>query len=271
LAIQQQFKKLQEEHQQLRLELEALRAAKNPLVEENPAHSHDEFASAIGSAVDSLQMHMSRMSNQVSDFAVREISVQAKVSLEVTSLGVLTYRFIRPGDPIDAQKISTVSLTIVPVPKQDKIGTLGPGVLNAAVGLEGIPGLSEDLRARLGQHNIHTVADFLEVSTRARSAVRLAALLEVDRELLNGWLAQAQLLMLQGMDSQTASLLYEAGIRGLNDLASLTSEDVLDRYERQASAINGPTRKRLNVGQVESWIKIARTYTGTDGPTIANS
>lgn len=231
-------------------------------VEDNSSgHTHDEFAGALSLAVDSLQAQLSEMSNPVSDFGLREVSLQAKVMLDVTPLGTLKYRFIRPGDVVDAQKVSTVSMTIVPVPKQDKVGALIPGEFKRQVGVEEIPGITEDGNARLRQHGIYTASDFVQVGTRLRGAVRLAALLDVDRQRLNEWLARAQLLMLEGMNTQTASLLFDAGIRGLNDLASLTPEQVISRCEKQNGA---PTsfEQRLAPAQVEGWIKTASAFTG---------
>ncbi|HEV7473881.1 MAG TPA: DUF4332 domain-containing protein [Pyrinomonadaceae bacterium] len=228
------------------------------------ARTHEEFAGALSLAVDSLQTQLSEMSNPVSDFGLREVSLQAKVMLEVTPLGILKYRFIKPGDLVDAQNASTISMTIIPVPKQDKVGTLAHGEFQRQVGVEEIPGITEDCNARLRQHGIYTTADFVQVGTRLRGAVRLAALLEVDRQRLNEWLARAQLLMLEGINSQTASLLFDAGIRGLNDLASLTPEQVISRCEKQ----NGTpvSAKHLALAQVERWIKSASAYTGDSLP-----
>lgn len=251
---------LQEENLRLRKQLGDLTDGCWPVAEgDSPVCGHEDLAGGLSSAIDGLQSQLSQMSNAVSDFGLREVSLQAKVMPEITSLGVLNYRLIRPGGAVDPQTISTLSLTIVPVPKQDKVGTLSPGEFKRHVGVEEIPGIGEDGNARLRRNGIYTATDFLQVGTRARSAVRLAALLDVDRQRLNEWLAQAQLLMLEGVNSQTAGLLFATGIRGLNDLASLTPAEVLSRYEKQAGSSKLP---RLNPAQVEMWIKTARTYTG---------
>jgi len=238
-----------------------------PVTEDSAPTTHEDFAGALSLAVDSLQSQLSQMSNQVSDFGLREISVQAKVILEVTPLGVLTYKFIKPGDQIDAQAISTLSLTVVPVPKGDLVGTLSPGKFNGHSGVEEIPGITKDNSARLRELGIFTASDFFKVGTRVRSAVRLAALLDVERQQLNEWLAHAQLLMLEGINGKTATILIDAGISNINDLASLTPEQVMTRYKQQADT-QGSSAPRLALTQVEQWIKTARSYTGTPDTTV---
>jgi len=253
---------------QLNNQLERLNGEKEkPVMEDFPSPTHDDFAGALSLAVDSLQGQLSQMSNQVSNFGLREMSVQAKVMLEVTPLGVLTYKFIKPGDQVDAQAISTISLTIVPVPKEDMVGTLSPGKFNGKVGVEEIPGINKDRSARLKQLGIYTASDFFKVGTRVRSAVRLAAYLDVERQRLNEWLAHAQLLMLEGINGETATILIDAGISNLTDLASLTPEQVITLYKQQADTQGSPA-PRLIPRQVEQWIKTARSYTGTPDPTV---
>ncbi|HSS21106.1 MAG TPA: DUF4332 domain-containing protein [Pyrinomonadaceae bacterium] len=230
--------------------------------------NHEDLASALGFAVDSLQTQLSQMSNPVSDFGLREVSLQAKVTMNITPLGVLTYRFISPGDKVDPQTINTLSLTIVPVPKQDPVGTLTRGDFQREIDVEKIPGIDKEIKARLQQQGIYTTSDFVQVGTRLRSAVKLAALLDVDRERLNEWLARAQLLMLDGMKSETANILFDAGIRSLVDLASLTPQQVIRRYEKQAATTRDPDQ-RLDETQVEQWIRTASIYTGTPDKSLA--
>lgn len=256
--LEQQVEQLREETARLRQQVESLKATGAG----GDARSHEEIATALSSAVDSLQTQMSQMSNSVSDFAVREVSLQAKVSLEVTPLGTLNYRLIRPEDQIDAQKISTFSLTIVPVPKQDEPGTPRPASFNTQVGIDEIAGIREAQRERLYQQNIYTVGEFLRVGTRARSAVHLAALLEVDREGLNALLSHAQLLTLDGVAGHTASTLFDAGVRGFRDLASFTPEGLLSLYEQHASTPDHAPLKDLTLTQATSWVKTARAYVG---------
>jgi Domain of unknown function (DUF4332) len=228
-----------------------------------PLSPQEDFASAVSSAIDSLQTQMSQMSNRVSDFAVREASLQVKVSLEVTPLGTLNYRLVRPEDPIDPQKISTLSLTVVPVPKPEGHCALKPAQVNTEVGVAEVAGIGDALSARLHRNNIYTVGEFLQAGTRARSAVQLAALLEVDRRCLSELMAQAQLLMLNGIDGPTAEVLHSAGIRGFNDLAALTSEEVVSRYERRAAALGQKRPARINPAAVKAWIDTARIYLRT--------
>jgi hypothetical protein len=163
---------------------------------------------------------------------------------------------------VDAQKISTLSLTVVPVPKPEGHGTLKSPQLNPQVGVDEIGGIEDAQRARLYRNNIYTVGEFLQVGTRARSAVQLAALLEVDRQRLSDFMAHAQLLMLKGIDSQMANILYSAGIHGFNDIASLTQEEIVSRYEQRARELGEEAHRRISPTNVKTWIETARTYIG---------
>ena len=259
-TLLRQISRLRKENRQLK------KGAAAPTLAAGPAGAvyrpQEDFANALGSAVDSLQTRMAQMSNPVSDFAVREVSLQAKVSLEVTPLGTLAYRFVGPSESVDAAKLSSLSLTIVPVPRQDGSGAPALADLDVQVGIEQIPGLGEKRRERLRSHDIYTVGEFLQVGTRARAAVQLAALLEVDRLRLSEWLTHAQLLMLRGVDGRTAAALHDAGIRGFDDLASLQPEEVVARCRRRAADADHPAPAGITPAQAESWVKTARTYTG---------
>ena len=262
-TLLRQISRLRAENRQIKQRTSPTASEFGPAVGSAPVYlPQEDFAYALGSAVDSLQTHMAQMSNPVSDFAVREVSLQAKVSLEVTPLGTLAYRFVNPSEGVDASTLSSLALTIVPVPKLNGAGAPDLADLDAQVGVEHIPGLGERRRERLRRHDIYTVGEFLRVGTRARSAVQLAALLEVDRLRLSEWLTHAQLLMLQGVDGPTASVLHEAGIRGFDDLASLAPAEVSERFERQAAKSARPTLRGITPAQAESWVKTARAYTG---------
>ena len=63
------------------------------------------------------------------------------------------------------------------------------------------------------------------------------------------------------------TILIDAGISNINDLASLTPEQVMTRYKQQADT-QGSSAPRLALTQVEQWIKTARSYTGTPDPTV---
>lgn len=273
-ALLQQTSRLRAENRQLKTRLDAAVVAGDVrAVGVNSAGNvyrpQDDFASALGSAVDSLQANMARMSNPVSDFAVREVSLQAKVSLDITPLGTLAYRFVNPADRVEPEKISSLSLTIVPVPKQNGAATLDAAGLDSQVGVEELPGLGKDRRERLRRQDIYTVGEFLQAGTRARSAVQLAALLGVDRLRLSEWMAHAQLLMLEGVDGQIASVLHDAGVRSLDDLATLSPEEVLARYERQAGKSGQLACESITLARAEAWVKTARAYTGkTNAPDV---
>ena len=57
------------------------------------------------------------MDNPVSNFAVREFQLEAKVHVDITPLGTVGFRFVEPGDAVDAAALSTLNIAVVPVPK----------------------------------------------------------------------------------------------------------------------------------------------------------
>ncbi|HYR12361.1 MAG TPA: hypothetical protein VEQ60_31530, partial [Longimicrobium sp.] len=86
----------------------------------------DDFASAVSHSLDTLQTRLAGLSNPLTDFAVREFSIDARVAVNVTPLGTVEYRFIRPGETVAPAAVSNVSMKVVPVPKQTQAGSWTP-------------------------------------------------------------------------------------------------------------------------------------------------
>ena len=80
--------------------------------------SSDEFASGVQHSLDVLQDKLATMENSVSTFAVREFSMQSKVLVDVSDLGTIGLRFVKPGEDVESTSLSTVSITVVPLPKE---------------------------------------------------------------------------------------------------------------------------------------------------------
>lgn len=226
----------------------------------------DDFASAVSHSLDTLQSRLTGLSNGVTDFAVREFQIDAKVAVNVTSLGTVEYRFIQPGEAIDSTAVSSVSLKVVPVPRQTQAGTWSPVEHTPAVGVEEIRGIGKQLRGDLNDRGIYTVGDLLHAGGRVRGSVELARELEVDRYRVDEWLAHAQLLTIRDVTGRIAGVLYEIGVRSLKDLAAREPVELAAAFNAQV-ALTG--RKRIDdqtAATVTPWIRAARNYLGNQTP-----
>ena len=256
---------------------------------ETSKRTPDDFATAVSNSVDKLQTRLAGLTNPTSDFVVREFNLEAKVYIDVNEQGEIDYRFIRPGDNVDPQKVSNLALKLMPVPKQETApvpapdtpappapapGSLSPGGVTPRpatplgveapgslpgqdLPLESIAGLGADLRDRLGQNNIHSVAEFLQAATRARTIAAFSAMLDVDRQRLGNWVMQAQLMTLGGIDAAMAQALIDFGITSLRAMAGANAQILLAEYNAQAAANEVPA---ATLADVQRWIATAKTY-----------
>lgn len=222
----------------------------------------DDFASAVGHSIDTIQSRLAGLSNPVTDFAVREFSIDARVAVNVTPMGTVEYRFIQPGESIDPAAISNLSMTVVPVPKQSAAGAWLPTEFTPTVGIEEIPGVGRQVRAHLNDQGIFTVADLVHAGSRVRSSVELAALLDVDRARLAEWLAHAELLTIRDIDGGMSGVLFEIGIRTLDALAAAQPEELAARFNQQLVRTGRKRVAPVDAAAVTPWIRTARAYVG---------
>lgn len=222
----------------------------------------DDFASAVGHSIDTIQSRLAGLSNPVTDFAVREFSIDAKVAVNITPMGTVEYRFIHPGESIDPAAISNLSMTVVPVPKQSQAGSWVPTEFTPSVGVEEIPGVGRQMRTRLNEQGIFTVADLVHVGSRVRSSVDLAALLAVERARLAEWMAHAELLTIRDIDGGMSGVLYEIGIRTLDALAAVQPEELAARFNNQLARTGRKRVAQVSAATVTPWIRTARAYVG---------
>lgn len=253
-ALKQELARVQKENEQLKGQIKAMRASSS--------RPPDDFASAVSHSLDTLQSRMTQMANPVTDFVVREFSVEAKVHIDVTPLGTFEYKFIDPGEDVDPQKISRIGMTIVPVPKQTAAGSWTRPDFTPFLGVEEIQGIGENYRKLLNKHQIFTVGDLLTAGSRVRSSVELASMLKVDRERLGHWLSHAQLLTVRDVDGRTAEVLFASGIKGLKDLAELTPEELVKTFNERVTKLGHKNLKHITPAQAETWIKTAQSYIG---------
>lgn len=222
----------------------------------------DDFASAVGHSIDTIQTRLAGLSNPVTDFAVREFSIDARVAVNVTPMGTVEYRFIQPGESIDPAAISNLSMTVVPVPKQSAAGAWLPTEFTPTVGIEEIPGVGRQVRTHLNDQGIFTVADLVHAGSRVRSSVELAALLDVDRARLAEWLAHAELLTIRDIDGGMSGVLFEIGVRTLDALAAAQPEELAARFNQQLVRTGRKRVQPVDAAAVTPWIRTARAYVG---------
>ena len=220
---------------------------------QSPARSSDDLAAGLQHSLDSLQQQLGEMANGVTNFAVREFALESKVHVDVTELGTIGFRFVQPGEDVNAAALSTVSLTVVPVPKP--VADAAPAPADPAV--DSIDGLSADQVRSLRAAHVSTVSSFQQVATRARTSASLVSLLGVDRATLGRYTLLAGLLTVPGLDRTKAAVLYDAGLTDVAALAAAAPADVVKRYARAAKARRDDDGFRPTATDAAGWIAAA--------------
>jgi hypothetical protein len=233
--------------------------------------SPTDFAAAVQRSIDKLQSQLATMTNAVTSFAVREFKLETHVQLEVTAFGDITYRFPSPTSKPDPGTLSRISLDLVPVPKQTTAGTFKPGMFKPETSIADIAGLAADQQVALHRHQIDTVGDFLAVATRARSSIELAGLLKADRQQLAGWVANAELLTIEGIDGPRAAVLVEAGIHGLAGMAAVGVDRLVKQFKAALSKTEHRDARPVGPTEAAHWIQAAKAYLGQAAPAAAKS
>lgn len=222
----------------------------------------DDFASAVSHSLDTLQARLTGLTNSMSDFAVREFAIDAKVAVNVTPLGTVEYRFIQPGESVDPSAVSNISMKVVPVPKQTQAGAWSPVEHTPAAGVEEIRGIGKQLREQLRERGIYTVGDLLHAGGRVRGSVELASMLQVDRYRVDEWLAHAQLLTIRDVTGRIAGVLYEIGVRSLRDLAGREPAALALEFNAQVQRTGRRRVAHVTAAVVTPWVRAARNYLG---------
>lgn len=241
---------------------------------ETTKRTPDDFATAVSDSVDKLQTRLSNMPNKISDFVVREFDLEAKVYIDVNEEGEIDYRFIQPGDNVDPLKVSNLTLKLAPVPKPESpepapdptpTPTLAPAPRSSVplpgsdIGVERLVGEGGEAREKLSRNNIHTLADFLQVATRARTLAQLSSMLEIDRQRLGNWVIQAQLMTISGISAAMAQVLIDLGMASLKILAGADPAALLAQYNTAAAAQTLPA---ATIEDAQRWIATAKLAVG---------
>lgn len=254
LSLKQQMSQLQVENIQLKEQLQLERASHN--------RTADDFASAISHSIDSLQTRLNESKNPVSRFAIKELEIDMRVHAEVTALGTLDYRFIKPEEAIDPDRLTNLRMKVVPLPKDDMTGSWTVPEFTPMRDIEEIQGIGEVYQKRLNKSNIYTVADLLTAGTRVRSKVELASMLEVDHNKLTDWLNQAELMTIKDIEGRVAEVLADINVTSLAQLAEQDAEALLAAYNQRVAEVNHASLKPVTVEVVQQWIKSAVAYVG---------
>jgi hypothetical protein len=222
----------------------------------------DDFASAVQQSVDELQQRMATMRNAMSNFAVRELKLDAGVFVQVSPVGSIEYRFIQPGDNIEAAAVSRLSLDIVPVPRNDLAGVWTANLFQPELPISALPGMTAEETKLMEGAGLYSIGEFLQVGTRARAQAYLESLLGTERNRLALWAQQAALMTLRGVNGATAMILIEAGLGSFEALAGSAA----DALASQFAAVR-QKYPEFNAPEVDSdlttlWIHGARQYLG---------
>lgn len=225
---------------------------------ETQATSSDDLAAGVQHSLDTLQERLADMANATSNFAVREFSLESKVHVDVTALGTIGFRFVQPGEDVDAAALSTVRIAVVPVPKPAS----DPAVVAADPGVEAIDGLSGDQVSKLRAAHVTTVGSFSKVATRASTTATLVSMLGIDRDALGRYTLLAGLLTVPGLDRMKAAVLYDAGVTDAAALAAADPRDLARRYAVAAKRRRDDDGFRPSAEQAAEWIDAAAALVG---------
>jgi hypothetical protein len=193
---------------------------------------------------------LSESTNGVTRFALREVQLDTKVSLDLDSLGNLRYRFPTPGAPEDAS-IGQLNLTIVPIPTEsDAAAELRP-----SIPLDALPSVDAAGRKALASAGLFNAGELVSVGTRARVATELQRQLGVDRATLRTWVSEAELVTLPEATGKQVAVLRAAGFETLADVGALDADALIARFDK--AAVDVPGAKPLDPALAARWVASA--------------
>lgn len=241
-------------------EVSALRrenaALKQQLEHLAPAAPASDFAAALQASLDQIQASCAEMANPISNFAVKEFSLQANVVVNIDELGQPHYRFLRAGEQVDERAVSRLSVSFAPLPKEARERRLLANT--AAIPVVSLHELGGERQKQLHARGIYSVADLARVGTRLRGQAQLCALLGVEREQIAAWLDEAALMSVEDIGEAGANLLWQSGIHSLRELGRRDPATLLPVLEKKLSAPLTGKIGALNAERLKSWITTAR-------------
>lgn len=231
-----------------------------------PSSAPEDFATALQQSLDEMQQRLANMRNGVSNFAVRDFKLEASVFVQVTPTGSIEYRFVQPGEDIEAAAVSRLSLNVVPIPKNDARGVWTGNLFQPELPIAALPEVDATLAGRLERAGIYSIGEFVQVATRARAQAQLEALLGVQRERLALWAQQAALMTLRGVNGAAATVLIKAGLGSFDALAASNPAGALAQYEATRQAMGALNAPSADLALATQWVRAAGQYLGlSDG------
>ena len=253
-SLQGEITRLQKENLSLKNNLQ--------VISKKRIRTPDDFSTALSHSIDSLQTRLSQMKNPVSNFAVRELTLETNVHVEVTELGTIDYRFVGPGDDIAPEKLSKLKINLVPLPKESPAGSWTHPAFTPYDDIDEVQGIGEAYKKKLNEHQIYTISDLLNASTRMRSKVELASMLEVDHKRLGEWVSHAELMTIRTINGRAAEILHNIGISSLEKLANAEKETLTVQYNDMVKKMKFASLSTVTEEQVQEWIDAGKRFIG---------
>lgn len=251
---------LKRELAKLRSENLALQSRIDTLVQRPSAP--DDFASAVQQSVDELQQRMASMHNSMSNFAVRQLKLDASVFVQVSPLGSIEYRFIQPGDNIEAAAVSRLAMEIVPVPRNDLAGVWSSSLFQPELPIAALASITSEQVKALEGAGIYSIGEFLQLGTRVRAQAYLEALLGTQRQQLSQWAQQAALMTLRGVNGAAAITLIDAGFGSFDALAAATPATIVAAYAEKRAGNPQIGAPEIEETLAALWVRAVRQYLG---------
>ena len=228
-----------------------------------PRRVPDDLAAALAHSLDNIQLELAARPDTLVQYAVRELTLEARVSVDVSPVGILHYRIIRPGDKVDEAHVSRVSLTVAPVPKVTQSGIYVRPDLDPLGPVASIPGLTARNLVALYRQRIYTMSDLLHAGTRVRAAAELAAMMQVERMELERWIAYARLMTISGVTGPIARTLFAVGRVDFHALATSEPAGLVADFNAWRAAHPEETDvPLLALLAADGWVRTARTFVG---------
>jgi len=130
--------------------------------------------------------------------------------------------------------------------------------------IEDIEGIGPAYAEKLGNAGIKTIEALLEEGAEKSARKAIAEKSEISESLILNWINKADLCRINGVSTQYADLLEEAGVDTVPELAQRNAANLTDKMKEVNDAKN-LVRKCPSLGDVEKWVAQAK-----DLPRVVN-
>lgn len=120
-----------------------------------------------------------------------------------------------------------------------------------------IEGIGTAHAKKMRDANIQTVEDLLKAGATPSLRKKLAELLDVSEKVLLEWINHADLFRIDGVGSETADMLEEAGVDTVKELAQRSAENLLEKIV-EVNEKKKLMRKLPSVETISGWIEQAK-------------